>query len=91
MALLTAIEVSAERVRATDLERGVGEAVVLLGSVGRRLGGFLELFLCGAMMLPTESPENRSTLRSYSSMSPSCNERELGKGEVECVSCLSGV
>lgn len=63
MPLLTAIDVSAERVRADDLESGVGEAVVLLGSVGRRFGGFLELFLSGAMMLPTDSLENCSASR----------------------------
>ena len=52
---LTAIEVSADRDRAVDLESGVGDAVVLCGSVGSRLGFFFELPLSGAMMLPTES------------------------------------
>lgn len=58
--LLTAIDVSTDRASAEDLDSGVGEAVVLPGSVGRRLGGFLEEFLSGAIMLPTDSLENCS-------------------------------
>lgn len=89
--LFAFIDASVDRGRAEVLETGVGEAVVLTGSVGSRFGGFLELFLCGAIMLPTDSLENCSASRTWSSMSPICNERELGSGDVECVSWRRGV
>jgi len=51
--LLTAMDVSADRDRSVERETGVGEAVVLFGSVGSRFGGFFELPLSGAMTFPT--------------------------------------
>lgn len=58
MVLLIVIDESVERGRLEDLETGVGDAVMLPGSVGKRFGGFFELFLSGAIMLPTDSLEN---------------------------------
>ncbi|KAI3480954.1 hypothetical protein L1887_56907 [Cichorium endivia] len=55
---------------ADDLDRGVGDAVMLSVSVGRRFGGFLELALSGAMMLPTDRREKWAGSRTWSSMSP---------------------
>lgn len=52
--LLLLMEVSADLGRADVLDSGVGEAVVLCGSVGKRFGGFFELPLSGAMMFPTD-------------------------------------
>lgn len=65
-----AMEVRAVRGLADDLDRGVGDAVVLSVSVGRRFGGFLELALSGAMMLPTDRREKWAGSRTWSSMSP---------------------
>ncbi len=53
--LFGVMDVSADLVLAVDLESGVGEAVVLCGSVGSLLGGFFELPRSGAMMLPTDN------------------------------------
>lgn len=55
--LFTIIDERVDLGRADDFDAGVGDAIVLLGSVGSLLGGFLELPLSGAMMFPTDRLE----------------------------------
>ena len=53
--LFSAIDVRVDLGLAVDFDNGVGEAVVLFGSVESLFGGcFFELALSGAMILPTE-------------------------------------